>query len=343
MKPYMEALIANDSLRQRLCGDILGGRFSHAYIIDGVKGSGKHTIAYLAAAALACEKKDDTDAPLPCMKCQACKKILNKLSPDVITIGCDGRATMGIDSIRFLKEDVFLVPNELDNKIYIIEDADKMTPQAQNAFLLTLEEPPSYTGFILLCEDALSLLETIRSRAPVLRAEPIPVELIDEYIRKTDRRASQMKETSPSDYAELLMSAENGIGRALELLDPKALSPILTQRKLVKDFVKTAVDRNSHAEALALLSRFSSKRDGLAKELSQINTALRDLIVIKKSENAPLCFYESRDTALELCEKASIGRLMKLMSALSEAIDKIARNANVRLTLISLLSESDMI
>lgn len=343
MKQFMDPIIANELLRRRLCLDIQNEALLHAYIIEGVKGSGKHTISRLVAAALACEKKADDSLPLPCMRCPACRKILEGLSPDVITVGCEGRVTMGVDSIRFLREDVYIVPNELEHKVYIIEDADKMTPQAQNAFLLTLEEPPSYAVFLLLCENADALLETIRSRAPVLRTEPIPPELIDEYISRVDRRAAQMKLTSPTDYAELLMSAENGIGKALELLEPKALTPILASRKLTKDFISAAIVRDSHERALSLITKFSTKRDALASELLLMRTALRDVIVTKKSEDAPLCFYESRESVLELCEMTSIGELMKLSAAISNASDQIARNANVRLTLISLLSEAQMI
>ena len=341
MKKFMDSIIANEPLRRRLCLDILDGSLLHAYIIEGVRGSGKHTVARLTAAALACENK--ADESLPCMKCPACRKTLQHLSPDVITVGCEGRATMGVDSIRFLREDVYIVPNELEHKIYIIEDADKMTPQAQNAFLLTLEEPPSYAVFLLLCENSGALLETIRSRAPILRTEPIPTELIDEYITRADRRAAQMKLSSPTDYAELLMAAGSGIGKALELLDTKALTPVLSSRKLAKDFVYAAIARESHERALSLINRFSTKRDALANELLLVQTALRDVIVTKKSECAPLCFYESRDQALDLCEMISMTELARLSQAVSTASDQISRNANVRLTLISLLSESKMI
>ena len=182
MRQYMNNIIANESLRNRLCEDIIEGTLSHAYIIEGKRGSGKHTVATLTAAALACEEKKNAELPLPCMNCPSCRKILQGLSPDVIKVSSLEKATIGVDTIRFLKEDVSLVPNDLENKVYIIEEADKMTDQAQNAFLLTLEEPPSYVVFFLLCENSEKLLETIKSRAPILRTEPVSIELIDEYI-----------------------------------------------------------------------------------------------------------------------------------------------------------------
>ena len=236
-----------------------------------------------------------------------------------------------------------VIPNELEDKVYIIEDADKMTTQAQNALLLTLEEPPSYARFILLCENSELLLETIKSRAPILRTEPIPSGMIDEYISKNDLRASQMKSSAPLDYDELLMAASFGIGRALELLDTKKFAPILENRRLVKDFLSYAIGTQRNPQSITLLRRFASKRDALSEQIDLLRLAIRDLILSKKSDSVTLCFFASRERAAELCDATSIAHLFKISSAIDAAADRIAKNANVRLTLVSLLSDTDMI
>lgn len=343
MKPYMEDMTANYGLRKRICEDILTERFSHAYIIEGAVGSGKHTVAKLTAAALSCERKSDPNEPIPCTKCDSCSKVLRGLSPDLINVSSEGKATLGIDKVRFLKEDVYIPPNDLERKIYVIEDADRLTVQAQNAFLLTLEEPPAYAVFLLLCQSSDLLLETIRSRAPTLRTEPIPNELIDSYIVSHDQRAAAMKQSSPRDYNELIMASKNGIGNALKLLDKKLFDGIISQRKLAKDFIDLSLSRKDPQRALALMARFSTKRDGLSEELTAIYSALRDLIASKKSETLPLCFYESRDDAIELSDRVSIKRLFTIMDITKKAIEKNSLNANVRLTVTSLFSECDMI
>lgn len=343
MKRYMDDIVANGALRQRICEDILAGSFLHAYILEGSRGSGKHTIAKYIAAALACEKKSDGTAPLPCKSCPSCKKILSDLSPDVITVGSDGKASLGVDKIRFLKEDVHIIPNELEDKIYIIEDADKMTAQAQNALLLTLEEPPSYARFILLCENSELLLDTIKSRAPIMRTEPIATEMIDEYISKHDVRALQMKASAPDDYAELLMSASFGIGRALDLLDTKKFAPIFENRRLVRDFLAAVIGTDKSQSPITLIRRFAAKRDALAEQIELLKLAVRDLIVSKKSDLVTLCFFASREQVSELCDATSIAHLFKISNALDAAAERISRNANVRLTLVSLLSDTDMI
>ena len=190
MKPVFSDVVGNTALCQRISSDILLQNLSHAYILEGAKGSGKHMLAWRIAAALACDKKEDANAPLPCMSCPSCHKLLGGNSPDVIFVNRGDKATLGVDAIRELKRDIWIAPNDLSAKIYIIEDAHTMTEQAQNALLLTLEEPPSYALFLLLTENAASLLETIRSRAPTLRTEPIEPDEIDKYLSKNGLNGS---------------------------------------------------------------------------------------------------------------------------------------------------------
>lgn len=343
MKVAMPEIVGNDALKQRLCRDILSSSLSHAYILEGADGSGRHTLALNSAAALACEAKNDANAPLPCGVCPACKKILERKSPDVIFVGSDGKATLGVDAARFIKEDVYTVPNDLDDKIYIIEDADKMTPQAQNAILLTLEEPPSFVHFFLLCNNANSLLETIRSRAPILRTEPIERDAMAEYICSHDRRAAQMKLSSPKEFEEIITTASGGIGKALDLLEPKVWKPIHELRSFVEELVAAAVSSSTARTILPLLSRFSSKRDVLERELMTLSEGLRDLILLKKSDDAPLTFFCDRNAAIELCDRTTISFLHEFYSAVTNAIEENKRNANVKLLILKMAISAKLI
>ena len=158
---YFPNIVGNGSLIRRLSRDIAENQLSHAYILEGARGSGRHTLALNAIAAIECSARGEHTAhsPIPCGRCKSCEKILSGKSPDVITIGlAEDRATIGVDAVRALQDDIYTAPNDLSIKAYIIEDADKMTVPAQNAFLLTLEEPPAYVRFILLCENASLLL-----------------------------------------------------------------------------------------------------------------------------------------------------------------------------------------
>ncbi len=343
MKRPMTLIVGNDDLKSRLSNDILAGTLPHACMIEGPRGTGKHTIARMCAAALACSKKHDSAKPIPCLECPECKKVLEGKSPDLIFIGLEDKATIGVETVRFLREDVRVVPNDLDYKIYVIEDADKMTVQAQNALLLTLEEPPEYVRFFLLCENSRLLLETIRSRAPVHRTEPLNARQIDEYLCATDKRAAQMKLTAKKEYAELLCAAGVGIGQALEYLDPKRFAPVLERRRLALEFVSAAVHASGSLSILSTVFKFPQKRDALRDQLLTVSDAIRDLILLKKSDNAPLVFFADRNEAIELCDRVSLPFLFRLGECVRKALDDNARNANVRLALTQLVSSAEII
>ena len=343
MIKYMNGVVGNRALCEKLCLDVLEDRLSHACIIEGPKGTGKHIIAKNVAAALACTQKEASVTEFPCGVCSDCRKVFDGDCPDVTVVGCDGKTTMGVDAVRFLREDVRTVPNDLDFKVYIIEDADKMTVQAQNAFLLTLEEPPSYVRFFLLCENADLLLETIRSRAPVVRTQPISDEELDRYICQNDRRAAQMKLSSPAEYAELIRASKNGIGKALEYLEPKIFAPVLSRRRLVSDFLNAVTDGARASVIIPMLSGFSSKRDALQLELSLLSEAVTDLVMLKNSDGAELSFFSDRNYAVELCDRASMSFLYTLNSAVLSALESIRRNANVRLTIMKLATDAALI
>lgn len=334
-----EALVGNEALKSKILSDISSDTLSHAYILEGKRGSGRHTVAYLIAAALSCEKLSNTDYPLPCGECPSCRKILQKKSPDVIVVSKEGKATLGVESIRFLRSDVRVIPNDLDYKIYIIEDADDMTDQSQNAFLLTLEEPPRYVKFFLLCEDSSTLLETIRSRAQILRTEPISTEQIDEYLCRNNEQARQLKLSDKKHYGEILMSADASLGRAQELLEPKEYKQILEDRAIVRDFIDALVNNTKGEESFALIQKFESTRDRAAELLQMATTSLRDLILIKKSESVTLCFYYDRDEAISLSDNISIKKLLAVYDALNNTIQRIFANANIKLSIIKLFSD----
>ena len=334
MKASMPSIVGNRSLRSRLCRDILGRSMAHAYVLAGPRGSGKHTIAMQYAAAIACEKKEDGSAPLPCGVCPSCRKILDNKSPDVILIRKDGQSVK-VEQIRNLQTDVRKVPNDLDDKFYIIEDADTMTTQAQNAFLLTLEEPPAFVHFFLLCETEEALLETVRSRAPVLRTEPIPHAELREHLLRTAPEAARL---SADALDEVLAIAAGSIGRALELLDEKEREPFVKQRRTAQSLVENALSKKMPA-LIELINLLPQKRDDLFPILSSAQTALRDLIALKQSESAPLCFYTNREAATECSYLYSLAAMLRLCDNLADAEDRLARNANVKLTLSAMIAK----
>lgn len=336
MKDAFSDIVGNRALCDRLVSDLTEGRLSHAYIIEGPAGTGKHTLALRIAAALACERATDASVSLPCHTCPSCRKILSGNSVDVIYINRGDKATLGVDPIRALRGDVYIAPNDTSVKVYIIEDAHLMTQQAQNAFLLTLEEPPEYVLFLLLCESATALLETVRSRAPTLRTEPIPPADIGAHLLRVNPEAVLLKRNAPEEFSELLVAADGSIGRALELLDPKARKPILAQRELAKEFVRLATARRDGVATMRMIASLGQKRDEISSQLSTVLVCLRDLLLLKQTESAPLCFFADREEASALAYQFTTPSILRLYDTVSNAIDALGQNRNVRLTLTAL-------
>ena len=335
-------IIANIELRRHLYDDIKSGSLAHAYIIEGKIGSGRHTLAKHIIAALACERAGEK---LPCGECISCRHIFEDKCPDVITLGKEDKASVGIQAIRTLKSTISAVPNDLEFKAYIIEDADTLTLQAQNAFLLTLEQPPTQAFFFILCENARSLLETIRSRAAILRTEPISHEEIGAYIcsenvEKSVRDAARsLKNSQPGEFEGILMAANGSIGRAITLLSPKTRQPIIARREFAVKFIESLKNNKSSENMFALYSSISAKRDELVLQLEYIKLALRDLILLKKCESAPLCFFSDRNAALDRSALFTERRLIEVFETVEETRDALQKNSNIRLSVIGLLSK----
>ena len=340
---YMTQVMGNRALCRRLSLDIIAGTLPHALIIEGQAGSGKKLIAMNIAAALACTGKHKEGATVPCLSCLECRKVFEGLCPDVIFVNRGEKATIGVEEARFVREDVKIIPNDLERKIYIIEEADKMTDQAQNALLLTLEEPPSYAVFILLCESVAKLLETIRSRAPVFRTELMPISKIEQCILEKSDKARTLKAQDPSLLRQIAVSAGGTVGRALDYLDERKFAPIKEARELTRNFLEAIADDAKAGAVIPLLSRFASKRDALQFQLEMLLSATVELLILKRSEARELVFFESEQQALELCERISASRLYSLSLAVNDALDENQRNANVRLLLMKMATNIQII
>ena len=329
MKSFPD-ILGNRELCLRLAEDIERKALSHAYIIEGAKGSGKHTLALRIAAALSCEGES---GDIPCGTCPICRKILSGKSPDVIFVKKeDGKAQLGVDVIRELRNDVVVFPNDLEKKVYIIEDAHIMNPQAQNAFLLTLEEPPSFVHFLLLCESSKPLLDTIKSRAPILRMTPLSGKMLEDELLLRSDEARKLRESSPDEFCEIIKLSEGYLGRALELLNEKTRAPILEMRRTAREFLALLLKQKIDSENVKALQSLPQKRDELLGQLEEIEKAVRDLIVLKKSEGAPLCFFTKEEDAEELSYGIKISKLLSILQNAEKAKKSLEANANVRLT-----------
>ena len=342
MREFFHNIRGNTALSARLGEDIREGRFPHAHIIEGAAGFGKHLFAREIAMALACEARTKKGAPLPCGTCRSCRRIKAGDCPDVITVSKGERATMGVEVIRTLREGLATVPNDLDVKVYIIEDAHTMTVQAQNALLLTLEEPPAFVVFLLLAEDAGALLETVRSRAPTHRLQPIDPQTMRDFLLNDPiaraRGAAALAAERPPEFEALLSLAGGSIGLALTLCDSEKRAPLLERLARTEELLACLAERTAPDRLLLALFSLGNTRDALLSDLSMLSLALRDLLLLSRAEGAALLFYTERERAAELAARFTAARILSISDALDKAAEALRANANVRLTVINLFN-----
>lgn len=213
-------LIGNRQIRLAAQAGDLGS----AVIFDGPYGSGKKTAAAYAAAALLCRSHGDK----PCGVCASCVQAAAGTHPDILFFNPEG-GNIKVDAVRELRSQSFIAPSQSPFKVFILNRADLMNDPAQNALLKVLEEPTS-SVFILLTENAASLLQTVRSRCRTYALEPLPPASIAEWI---GQHPDPDHKYAPRDIQAAAESAGGCIGQALLLLE-KGLPKSHT---LAKDFV----------------------------------------------------------------------------------------------------------
>lgn len=325
-KKIFPALLANEAIKG-LCGrDVLRGRASHAYIIDGPDGSGKHTAARQIAMAILCENKSRDDLPCPCGACASCRKAASGFSTSIEYVNRGSAATLQVDVIRKMLSTVSYLPEDGDYKIYIIEDAHKMTVPAQNALLLTLEEPPAHAVFILLTSDSGALLETVRSRAMILKTELLSAEMMLSHLRSM-ADMGKIPEVG-EDKMKLAASAASGcLGRAVELCSAADNTGSLKFRNLGKQLVDALLFESS-ADALMLCRSLDLKRNEYDDTFTYALLFLRDYMAIKSGSSITLVSVDTAEAAGK-ASRVSISKLYRIYELLTEAQrDIVQRNAS---------------
>ena len=265
----LDTFIGNNEIKETLKACVSSGRFPHAFIIEGETGSGRHTLAKILAAAAVCEGDN-----APCGVCRVCDLVLRDGHSDVLTYAPEG-ATFKIDTVREIRDNAYIMPIEAKRKVNILLDCDKMNEPAQNAFLKVLEEPPAFMVFILICQNAQSLLTTVRSRCVTLTVQNPELQESADYIKlKTGKE--------DADILEALNSAHGNIGRAMSILSGEAADTVTA----AKEFLESVVSRDRLA-ALKTVHRFEKDRLGFNAFLGELRLACqREALKCAKGQGA---------------------------------------------------------
>lgn len=314
-------IIGQESIKKHLQTAIKTGNLSHAYIINGEYGSGRQTIASALAKTIQCQSKtDDTDA---CGVCTSCKQAESHNHPDIKYITHD-KTSISVNDIREqLNNDISIKPYSSEYKIYIIPDANKMTEQAQNALLKTIEEPPVYAIIILLTENCDSLLSTIRSRCVTLTMNPIEKDKICTYLENKFQLEPEQAQIA-ANYCQ------GNIGKAIRFASS---SDFIEMKNQVLKLLKN-LDSMDIASIIDTIKEFSTHKNDINDYLDLMLLWYRDVLMFKVTKDANLLLYSDEYSAIsEQATKRDYENIENIIAAIDKAKVRLKANVNFDVTI----------
>lgn len=319
-------IIGQEQIKEHLQNALTTGKVSHAYIINGEKSSGKEFIAKIFAMALQCEQGGTE----PCNECRSCKQTLSKNQPDIIYVSHEKPNSIGVDDIRAqVNNDVAIKPYSSKYKVYIINEAEKMTPQAQNAILKTLEEPPAYAVIILLVSNINTLLPTILSRCVVLNMKPVRDALVKKYL---------MEELQVPDYkAEVCVAfARGNVGKAKMLAASEEFENVKAEALSLLKYIKDMEIQ----EIVAAIKKINEYKLEVNDYLDIMAIWYRDVLLFKATNDVNhIVFREEIQAIRKVAARSCYEGIENVIKALDTAKKRLDANVNFDLAMELLLLE----
>ncbi|HBG5344895.1 TPA: DNA polymerase III subunit delta' [Clostridioides difficile] len=298
---YFDNIIGQDFAKKYLTNSIKKNKLNNAYMFEGMDGIGKKKFAdELSKLLLDYENLEN--------------------SPDYVLIKPDGNS-IKIAQIRNLQSDIVIRPHK-DYKIYIINNAEKMTVEAQNALLKTLEEPPNYAIIILVTNNKESLLETIKSRCDIIKFSPIPMEDLKRYLINTGIE---------EERAQLLATFSRGsIENALNLSQSAEFS---VMREDIQQYIQIMLDKNI-VEILNIPNNMEKYRSQIISLLDMMINYFRDIILLKENVNKNMLINVDKLVFIQnMSGKISYSQLSKIIDIIEDAKSKIKSNCNFNISI----------
>lgn len=308
-----EQIIGHESIIKHLQNAIVSNKVSHAYILNGEEGMGKNLLATAFAKTLQCEEK----GIIACVRCKSCLQAETGNHPDIIRVTHE-KFSIGVDDIRLqVNADILVKPYNSPYKIYIIEDADRLTEQAQNALLKTIEEPPEYAVILLLTDNMSVILPTILSRCVTLNLKPVDKQQVKEFL---------MKDHQVPDYMALVAALFSGgnVGKAIKY----ATSGEFGQMKDNVLHILKYIDDMELYEVISGLKFLTTDKNNIEDYIDLMTLWYRDVLMFKATMDPDLLLYREELTFIK--KQASI-RSYEGVDRIIQAMDKakIRLKANV--------------
>lgn len=363
--PGFRDIIGHQKTIEHLKNSISSGKVSHAYLFVGEAGMGRKTLAMAYAQALQCEtlqrdldqKHEEEKAalaaetagsgdaaeaagpPVPgggqaqniridaCGRCPSCLQAQTGNHPDIITWRHAKEKTFSVDDVRGLVSDVQIRPYSSHYKIYIVPDAQLMTPQAQNALLKTLEEPPDYAVILLLAESADAMLETIRSRCIVLTLQPVQDAEIRRFLRE--------RQGTEEYQAEICTAfAQGNVGRALKLSGSHYFQEMLENAVRILTNIRSW----DLPEIMAAIRQMTSDNVDVDDVLDLFTVWYRDILFFKATRDVDgVVFREQIMEVRQAAQTSSYDGIQTVLEAIQKAKVRLKANVSFELAMELLL------
>lgn len=311
-------IIGHEKIIESLKNAIRNNLVSHSYLFEGSKSIGKEKLARAFAKTLLCRKEKDN----PCNSCPSCMKIESGNHPD-FHVEYPDKGSFKKEQIEELQRTIRKIPLETDKKIFILDDVDKMTQQAQNSFLKTLEEPPGHAVIILLTTNSYSLLPTIVSRCQVVKFTPVEKHKIEKVLINRYNKTEEQ--------ARFIASFSNGvIGKAIELSSSDEF-------KLLRDEVIEKLDiiiNGDRLKAFSISEYFEKNKELIDEIMDIILLWYRDLLIYE--ETGKLDFLINKDKINSIsyqCQKLSKQKIMDIIDVVRMTKDDINSNVSFQLAM----------
>ena len=313
-------ILGHEQIIEHLQNAIKLQKVSHAYILDGEEGAGKNMLARAFAQTLQCERGGTE----PCGECHSCKQAMSGNQSDIITVTNEKPASIGVEDIRGqLCGDIQIKPYSSPYKIYIVDEAEKMTVQAQNALLKTIEEPPAYGVIMLLTTNADAFLPTILSRCVTLKLRPVKNEIIRPYLME--------KYHIPDYQAEVCTAfARGNVGKAERLAQSEQFAELKSH---LLHLLRHLRDMEVYELTEAVRSASEYKTE-INDYLDLMALWFRDVLLFKATRQIDgLVFAEEINAISAQAQKSSYEGLERILKALEKAKVRLNANVNFELTM----------
>lgn len=315
----LNSIIGQEQMIEHFKSAIEMDKVSHAYIIQGDYDSGKKLMASVFAKALQCEQKGTE----PCNHCTSCLQADTGNQPDIIYVSHEKPNSIGIHDVREqINGSIGIKPYSSDYKIYIVDEAEKMTAEAQNALLKTIEEPPAYAVIFLLTTNLGKLLPTILSRCVILNIQPVKDELIKRHLLSLGVEERQ---------AEFCTAFSMGnVGKAIRVATSEEFNEIKND---CVHMLKYAKDMQVY-ELIQAVKELTKYKLQIYDYLDFMLMWYRDVLLLKATGNANSLIYQEEYSSIrDRGNQSSYEGIQKIIEEIEKAKVRLRANVNFELTI----------